>query len=304
MNNGRSLRVALLANAMFSSMSAGLMVFAPELIGTLLGIQASLILQIIGLGLGLFAVDLYLQAMRPRLATWRALYASAGDFLWVVATVLLRVCFPDVLSDSGNALVIFVAGAVLAFGVWQLWAVGHLYTLPTQDGYRLCLTVQTNAPASAMWRVISHLEAIQTYAPSLKQSLLLDGKTPGVGAVRMCENHAGKRWFEECIKFQPDRSLVLRFVTEAPDFPFPVHKMNGGWEILPYESGSQIRVWWELMPKPQSLTTILLPLLALQVERDLPKIIQAMAAEALGQPSTVTSPTATQAIARLLPTFC
>lgn len=304
MNNAYPLRIALLANAAFSLTSGGLMVFNPSLVGEMLGIEAPLVLQAVGAGLGVFAVDLLIQSTRSRVATWRALYASAGDFLWVLATLGWLVFFPKTFSGFGNWLLIAVAMAVLTFGTWQLWAIGRTHKLPTTGKYRVCIRVHVNAPADAMWTVISHLENIKEYSPSLVRSIILDGKTPGVGVVRMCETHAGKRWSEECVEFNAGRSLVLRFVSEAPDFPFPVQTMTGGWEIVPCDRNSQVIVWWELMPKPKYLAPIILPLLAFQVERDLLKIIQRMAADALGHASESTHQGYSSAIVRLLPNFC
>ncbi|MEO1404377.1 MAG: SRPBCC family protein [Cyanobacteria bacterium J06635_1] len=304
MNNAYPLRIALLANAAFSLTSGGLMVFNPSLVGEMLGIEAPLVLQVIGAGLGLFAADLLRQATRPRVATWRALYASAGDFLWVLATLGWLVLFPKTFSDFGNWLLIAVAMAVLTFGMWQLWAIGRTHKLPTTGKYRVCIRVHVNAPADAMWTVISRLENIKAYSPSLVRSIILDGKTPGVGAVRTCETQAGKRWSEECVEFNAGRSLVLRFVSEAPDFPFPVQTMTGGWEIVPCDRNSQVIVWWELTPKPKHLAAIILPLLAFQVERDLPKMIQRMAADALGRASQSASQANPRAVSRLLPNIC
>ncbi|WP_186376103.1 SRPBCC family protein [Hyella patelloides] len=303
MNNSLPLRIALIANAAFSFTCVMLMVFKSSLVGEMLGIQAPLVLQVVGTGLAIFAVDLLHQATKSRIATWRALYASTGDFIWVLATLVLLVLFPNTLSSSGHLLAIAVSVTVLTFGAWQLWAIERTYKLPTNE-YRLCVPVYVNAPADEMWNAIGNLGDIKKYAPSLKRSLILDGKTPGVGAVRMCEDYTGKRWSEECVKFENGRSLILRFVSEAPDFPFPVQTMRGGWEIVSGDRETQIIVWWELMPKPKYLAPIILPLLAFQADRDLPKIIQNMAADVLGNTSKSISQETLRAIAYILPQFC
>ena len=304
MNNAQSLRIALLANAAFSLTNAGFMIFAPVAVGEVLGVQAKLVFPSVGIGLVIFAADLLHQATRQRMATWRSLYASAADFLWVLATGIWLICFPHALYSVGNYVVIGVAAVVLGFGLLQLWSIGLVHRLPTGE-YRHCIPVQVNVPADAMWCVISRLGDIQDYAPSLKRSQILDEKPSGMGVVRLCENHAGQRWSEECTAFDAsDRSLMLRFVAEAPDFPFPVHSMRGGWEVIPSDHGCQVIVWWELMPKPSYLASIILPLLAFQADRDVPQIIHCMAVDAMGSLVESIGSAKPQAIARLLPNFC
>lgn len=133
MNNTRPLRTALIANAVFSTGCAALMLINPILVGDLLGVQAPFVLQVVGLGLVIFAVDLVHQATRHELAIWRALYASSGDYLWVLGTLLGIVLFPGVLSDSGLAIVLAVAVIVLVFGTWQLGAIHHLRKIRQPD---------------------------------------------------------------------------------------------------------------------------------------------------------------------------
>lgn len=302
--NTRPLRMSLVANAAFSLTSAGLMIFRPSLVSDWLGISAPFVLQAVGLGLAVFAADLFHQATRRRIATWRSLYASVADFLWVVGSFGLLALFPSALSQTGYWLVTSVASAVFLFGAWQLWAIGQAHKLPGSGQYRHCILVAVDAPADAIWRIIGQIGDIKHYMPSLKESVVLGGKTPGVGAVRMCEDRAGKRWAEECIAFKAGRGFDVRFLSEAPDFPFPVKNMRGGWEVIPEEGGSDVMVWWELEPKQKLLAPVLLPLLAFQADRDFPKVIQRMAADALGHSPDVIDQRSPGVLARLLPSFC
>lgn len=277
MNPTRSLRFALFGNALFSGPCGLIMLLNPILVGDLLGIQAPLIYRLIGTGLMVFAADLLHQASRPRMVTWRALYASIGDFLWVLGTWLGLLLFPGALAGSGLLTVHGVAAAVLLFGVLQLRGILRVHHAMRPGLYRHCLMVNVDVPASAMWRVISRIGDIQRYMPSLKRSEIVDGKQPGVGAVRHCVDQAGSAWFEECIAFTPGRDFTVRFLADKPDFPFPVSEMIGGWQVMPAARGSTVMVWWELAPKPRWLAPILLPLLALQADRDFTRVIDAMA---------------------------
>lgn len=298
------LRLALAANAVFSLSSALFMIFRPALVGEWLGIQAPLILQLVGIGLVIFAAELIYQATRQRVATWRALLASVADFSWVAGSIVLLITFPQLFSSFGNGLVLAVAGVVLGFGAWQLWAAGHAHKTGKDGEYRHCIIIETNAPAEKMWRIVGNIGDIKNYMPSLKRSVVLDGKAPGVGAVRACEDRTGKQWCEECTEFNPGHSFAVRFLSEAPNFPFPAKTMRGGWEVTSSDVGSHVMVWWELTPKSKLLAPVILPLLAFQADRDFPKIVQRMVTAALGKNGEVQIHPNAGVIARLLPSFC
>lgn len=277
----KPLRLALATNALFSFSSGLLLLMAPDLAGDWLGLHAPAVFQLTGGGLLLFAADLIHQASRPRLATWRALLASAADFFWVIGTVLLLGFLPGLLSPSGTWLALGVAAAVGIFGILQIHGAGRVHAIRRTGVYRHCLAVRSDVPPEDMWRVVGNLGEIRKYMPALKSSRI-DGGEPGIGVVRTCEDHKGKRWSEECISFEAGRSFSVRFVTEDPGFPFPASSMLGGWEVRPDPDGSIVTVWWELTPKPEFLAPLLLPLLAFQADRDFPKIIHRMAVDALG----------------------
>jgi len=304
MNNSRPLRTALLANATFSIVCSLFMIFAPTFISNLLGIPVNRALQAIGIGLLFFAIDLIHQATRPRMLTWRALYASTGDFLWVFGTLLGLLLVPGILSGPGTTAVLAVAGAVFVFGAWQLWAINRFHWVPATGLHRHCIMVQVSTHAQPMWDVVSSLGDIKKYMPSLKSSEILDGKSPGVGAIRHCVDHAGKSWSEECIAFENGRRFVVRFHTQAPNFPFPAKTMIGGWEVAPAGETVRVMVWWELQPKPRFLAPIILPILAFQADRDFPKIIERMANDAIRVESRTESNIDPHPSAQLIPTLC
>lgn len=302
MNGTTWLRTALLGNALFSSSSGLLLAIRPELVEAWLGVNAALVLQIIRVGLVLFAADLLHQATRRRIATWRALYASAADMLWVVGTVLLLIVAPSLFSGVGIQLVLGVAAIVLLFGVWQFWAIGKVHQRTSDGSYRLCVLVDSTVPADAMWEVIGDLGQISRHASSLKRSIIEDGKNSEVGAVRTCEDRNGRCWSEQCTDFRPGRGFTVRFMTEADDFPYPATMMRGGWEVAPRPDGSRVMVWLELDPKPRWLSRIIVSLLAFQVDRSFPSIVASMAQQAIGKSKNNTR--STTFLARLVPQIC
>lgn len=306
MNAVLPLRLALAANAVFSLSSGLFMFFNPALAGEWLGVSAPLVLQGIGIGLTVFSVGLAYQAMSRRMATWRALMASAADFSWVAGSIVLLLVYQDLFSSSGRTLILGVAIVVLCFGVWQLWAAGRAHRITKAGEYRHCIMVETNAPADKMWKIVSDLGGIKNHMPSLKRSIVLDGKAPGVGAIRHCEDRTGKQWSEECTAFNPGRDFSVRFQSEAPDFPFPAKTMRGGWGVIPSSTGSVVMVWWEMTPKYKLLAPIILPLLSFQVDRDFPKIVGNMAEAATGGDveGRARTKSGVGSFARLVPNYC
>lgn len=302
MNRARYLRAALLANALFSAICATFMILDPGSVGTLLGVEAPLVIRGIGFGLVLFAADLIHQATRPRIATWRALYASGADFLWVLGTLVGIALFPAALSTSGLVTVLTVATIVFAFGVWQLRGIRLAHGAGDPTLYRHCIVVRVDADVDAMWSVVHQLDDIQKYMPTLQSSVVLDGKTPGVGAIRRCVDTAGKTWSEECTEFRPGNGFVVRFLADAPGFPFPATAMVGGWEVIPKDHGTDVMVWWELQPKPKWLAIAILPLLAIKVDRDFPPLIERMARDAIGSAGVESGDR--RPVARLMPQLC
>ncbi|TVR52113.1 MAG: SRPBCC family protein [Puniceicoccaceae bacterium] len=299
------LRSGLLANAVFSFLSGTILLLRPETVAGWLGLEGTLVLILIGAGLLLFAADLIWQATRPRLLTWRALGATSGDLLWIAATAVVLLIFPESFSAAGRLLLLGVAAAVGGFAVWQWAGIDRAHREIPGGPYRHCVLVSAAAPPEALWPVVSDLAGIRHYMPMLRRSVLRNSLEPGVGAVRECEDHSGKRWAEQCIAFEPGRSFTLNFLAHEPGFPFPARSMVGGWEVLPDTPGrSLVKVWWELEPRPLWLAPLLLPLLAFGADRVFPQAIRRMAAAATGTHSEEEPPTSPAPATRLIKTPC
>lgn len=283
MKSGLSLRWALAANAVFSTSSALLMIVWPIRVGSWLGIDAPWMLRLVGVGLLVFAAELAYQVTRRRMVTWRALLASAADFSWVLGSIVLVIAVPHLMSPAGKDLVLIVAGIVFSLGVWQLWAIAWAHRAVVPGEYRHCIVMEANVSADKLWPIVANLAELKNYAPSLKRSVVLDGKSLSVGAVRACEDQSGNCWSEECIAYTAGRSFVVRFRSEEPAFPFPVRTMRGGWEVIPQAGASQVMVWWELRPKSRLLAPLILAALGFQADRDFPKIIDRMVRAAIGE---------------------
>jgi hypothetical protein len=275
--NSRPLKLALLGNGIFSATSGALLLIVPEQIGGLLGVQETWLLMLIGLGLAVFAGDLFHQATRDRLRTWRALYSVCGDLLWVIGTIILLLFFPAAVSAQGATLLIGVAMVVTLFAGLQLWGAGQAHRIRGTSRYRHCVAVSVPASAGRVWGIVSDLGNINRHAPFLRDSFLRDNARPGEGAVRQCEDLNGRRWAEKCTQFEVGKSITMEFLTQEADFPYPASEMVGGWHFIERSATeSEVLVWWELRPQPAVLAPVLMPLLALKADWDFPKLIQNM----------------------------
>ena len=113
-----TLRRALLANAAFSAFSGSLMVFAEASVLSWLGLDSFAILPI---GAFLLAFALYLLWMgnHQRVPADLVKGVIAGDWAWVIASVLLLLFKAGLFSTTGILLIIDVAVIVGVFAIMQ-----------------------------------------------------------------------------------------------------------------------------------------------------------------------------------------
>ncbi len=293
----RILRIALLGNAGFSTLSGLVLTLSPERVGGWLGWVQEICLQAIGVGLLGFAMVLGLVACRPKPRGWQALLLSLADFGWVLLSVAAVIAFPSAFSTEGTWLVLGVATVVACFGTLQIRGVDRLYRLPGTRLHRHCLAVEVEASAEQMWSAIADLGGIHRYAPQLRSASVSE-RPVGKGSVRTCVNQGGQRWSERCVVFEPGSRLELEFLSDDPSFPFPARCMTGGWQVKDKGVHCTVEIWWELQVKPAVLAPWIMSFLAWQVDGSFVETVGRMA---LGKDSSVER----RAIrARLLPRFC
>lgn len=296
------LRLGLAGNALFSGLSGTLLAFWSESIATLLGTDAAVLVLLIGIGLLLFSAELWYQVTRKRLIPWRALLASCGDCLWVVASVMLLIWVPEWFSATGRFLVAAVALVVAFFGISQLIGIRRIFKIPGEPRYRHCIRMETGLEPDALWSRVGDIGAIANFAPFLKESRLQESATgEWIGAIRTCTDNRGVTWSEACTDYRPGQSLDLRFITEEPGFQFPVREMVGGWCLYPSDMGCEVEVWWEMRLKAGLPPVIAMPLMAAKADRDIAATIRAMVSD-IGELSL--SKHVQRKGLRLLPKFC
>ncbi len=276
------LRNALRGNAVFSGLSGLAMIVWAVPLAEWMGGFSPWILGVLGPGLLLFAAFLLLEARRARPVPASALAASIADFAWVAGSAIL-VAAPGVLSPAGTWVVLFVALVVLLFATWQLAGLRDLTrnrsltrTSRGRTTARSAFEVHEEVAASpnAIWGVIRQLDRIGEFYAVLK-SVEVTGS--GTQIRRTCENHKGQRWSEDVESMDDDaRALSLRFDTDAPDFPFPMRTMYGGWTVQAASGKTCVTIWYEFTMKWGLLGELLAPLLAEKTRADMAETIRRM----------------------------
>ncbi len=280
------LRTALLSNALFSTLSGLTFIIFSSSAAALVGVGAPIIYQIIGIGLMGFAGFVAWTGTRQPINAFLAALISLADFTWVAGTLLFLVLAFPALHPAGMASLIAIAAIVLFFGIRQLQGIGKMYALPGKPTmHKLCVAVDTPAPADTMWAVIADLGSIQAYSQNLNKVILRDNAQPGVDAVRQCTDVNGKTWGEHCIRYdQDERSVAFQFLADEPGFPYPFTTMVGGWDVVPRADGSTVTIWFEVTPKNRFVHPVILAVMSRNLARSFGAVVARMTAAARGEP--------------------
>lgn len=273
------IRFALAFNFMVSSACAAALLAASAAIAQALGDLPAWLMTALGMGLAAFAVLIGSTLLRIRASS--VLLISALDLLWVLVSLPL-VLIPGLLSSQGVMVVLGVAGVTCVAAIWQLYGVKTMLRAPEGEPntFRHCVSLQSAVPADVLWPVVRKLDSISLYSDGLKSSHMEsgDGADPQPGAVRVCTHTNGQNWSEELIAIDDaERSLVLRFCSEADDFPFPFRNVSGGWTVRPRKGGgSTVEVWWRVTPLQRRLGWLVLAVATLSLDQDVRGIVGAM----------------------------
>ena len=120
MKSNNLLLRALRMNALFSSISALLLLIAAPWIATQLGLASALPVYIVGAGLVLFALQLWNIVRTGEIRRWEVKSIIGGDIAWVIGSAVLVALFYSQITLTGLLLVDFVALAVLYFAIQQI----------------------------------------------------------------------------------------------------------------------------------------------------------------------------------------
>lgn len=269
------LRRALLINAVFSGICAVAIASTARPLAGLLGPVDTVVLYGIAVGLAAFSLSLLRQAHGERVNPSKALVAAALDLAWVLGSAAFVLLYGGSLPPAGRWVVIGVAVLVSILAVSQIvglkrYARNRAGRTDARSAYALERTL--DAPAGRVWDLIRQLDRIGEFYEELHT---VEVRETGQGTVRACSLAGGRRWSEEVLELDDrTKSLTLRFMTEAEDFPFPMTAMVGGWKVTPREDRCAVTLWYEYTMKGGVFGEIMAALAAPALERRMGPVLE------------------------------
>ena len=132
MTENRSLLRALRLNAIFSGVSAVLLLITAGWVARQMGLPGPTAVYVVAGMLLLFSLHLFSIVRSRRIRTAEIVGIIAGDLLWVAGSVVMVALFYRGMTTAGLLLVDIVAVAVATFAVLQIRGLrAHLSRQPT-----------------------------------------------------------------------------------------------------------------------------------------------------------------------------
>ncbi len=97
--------------------------------------------------------------------------------------------------------------------------------------------ITVNASVQELWSVLSNLEELDQYDPTVKKSTIISTQRSGMGAARKVLMRDGKNWFEEKVtEFEPGKALCYQLT----DCSFPIHGLKHSYRFKPTPNGTEV----------------------------------------------------------------
>ena len=97
--------------------------------------------------------------------------------------------------------------------------------------------ITVNASTDKVWAMLTNLELLDQYDPTVKKSTLVSSEKTGIGAKRKVLMLDGKNWFEENVTvFKPNEALTYQLT----DCSFPIQGLKHSYSFE--KVGNQTKV--------------------------------------------------------------
>ncbi len=221
------LQQSLLANALFSGVSGTLLLVFHAQLADLFSLENSTAFWIIGIALLYFTATIVyeIKMQGPRAVLW----IIAQDFLWVIASLVLLVWNPFLISFAGNLIIALVALGVLLMAINQSVALAKVDNSPdTPEMKQIQFERVFSMDKQATWEVIADVANYHQVAPNIDDVKIISGH--GAGMVRAC-SHGKDSWTETCTLWEDEKRYAFEVNTAAPDYPYLFKYLHGYWEV-------------------------------------------------------------------------
>jgi ribosome-associated toxin RatA of RatAB toxin-antitoxin module len=95
-----------------------------------------------------------------------------------------------------------------------------------------------HAPIERIWAVLTNLELLEKYDPTVKKSRLITNEPAKVGAARRVDMLDGKNWFEEKVTaLEPKRAITF----ELTACSFPIHKLKHSYSFEQVDGNVKVK---------------------------------------------------------------
>lgn len=118
-NNSSLLRNALFGNSAFSLISGVIFILFSKPIADFLGLSAAWIPLVLGAGLIVYGIEIFLAARTEPVNKGLAIFAVYADLAWVLASAVLIFANPVPFTTAGKWAIAIVADIVLVFAILQ-----------------------------------------------------------------------------------------------------------------------------------------------------------------------------------------
>ena len=97
--------------------------------------------------------------------------------------------------------------------------------------------ITVNASIDKIWNILTDLELLDRYDPTVKKSTLVSAEKTGMGAKRKVDMQDDKNWFEEkIVLFKPNEALTYQLT----DCSFPIKSLKHSYRFE--KIGNQTRI--------------------------------------------------------------
>jgi len=98
--------------------------------------------------------------------------------------------------------------------------------------------ITIDAGIDKVWAILTNLELLDQYDPTVKKSIVLSTEKTGVGAKRKVQMLDGKNWFDEKVTvFVPNKALTYQLT----DCSFPIKSLKHSYTFERIENQTNVR---------------------------------------------------------------